>query len=316
MTHIAHSAPCGAPQGPSTYSIVAADPAVGQVGVALQSKFLAAGATVPWARGGVGAVATQARANVRFGPLGLDLLEAGHAPQDVVDRLVGADPEGPRRQVAVVGLDGEAAAFTGSACFPEATHVVGDGFATQGNILSSAAVPSAMGQAFTVAEGPLAVRLFAALRAGEEAGGERRGMESAGIVVAKPGAGMGGHDRLVDLRVDHADNPLDELAGLLELHHLYFGTSAPDDWLPLDAALQREVAGLLRQVPWVDTEHLAFPSALYNALGWLNLERRWVGPDYLDPVALSYLRDHVGGGAQETTAGVRPTVDPPSRRFR
>lgn len=282
--------------GPSTYSIVAVDADAGEVGVAVQSKFLAAGATVPWARGGVGAVATQALANVRFGPAGLDLLAQGDAPQAVVDALVATDAEAARRQVAVVAFDGRAAAHTGSACFPEALHVLGEGYAAQGNILVSREVPHAMGEAFTAGEGPLASRLFAALRAAEDAGGERRGMESAAVVVAKPDAGYGGHDRLVDLRVDHADDPLDELADLLMLHDLHFGTTPPHEWLLLDRSLRAEVGALLARVPWVDTDRLAFPTALFRTLGWLNLERRWVGPDQIDPVVLTYLRRHLGAG--------------------
>ena len=210
--------------GPSTYSIVGADPEAGECGVAVQSKFLAVGAFVPWARGGVGAVATQAYAEITYGSRGLDLLESGLSPEDTIDRLTGDDEMRSHRQVGVVAADGRSASYTGEECFEYAVSVTGDGFAAQGNILSNPDVPEAMAETFRGSSGRLADRLLAALTAGETAGGEKRGMESAALLVVKPGGGYGGnHDRWLDLRIDHSDTPIEDLSGLLDLHTLYFG---------------------------------------------------------------------------------------------
>ncbi len=214
----------GHPHGPSTYSIVAADPEAGECGVAVQSKFLAVGAFVPWARGGVGAVATQAFAEITYGNRGLELLESGLSPDDTIDRLTADDEMRGHRQVGVVAADGRSASYTGEDCFEHAVSVTGDDFAAQGNILSNAEVPEAMATAFRGSSGRLADRLLAALAAGEGAGGEKRGLESAALLVVRPGGGYGGnHDRWLDLRIDHSDSPIEDLGGLVDLHTLYFG---------------------------------------------------------------------------------------------
>lgn len=276
--------------GPSTYSIVGADPEAGECGVAVQSKFLAAGAIVPFARGGVGAVATQAFANITYGPRGLDLLELGSSPQQAVDTLTGADDQAAHRQVGIVAADGTAASFTGDECFEYALHRTGDGFAAQGNILTGPDVVDAMADAFTSTAGPLAARLLAALTAGEEAGGEKRGMESAALLVVRPGGGYGGgHDRWLDLRVDHDDEPISALRRLVDLHDLYFGSSDPGDLLAFDQELRDEVTGLLRDLGWWDDE-AGLEGNLVGWVGWHNLEERWLDMDRLDPLVLRELR--------------------------
>lgn len=238
--------------GPSTYSIVAADPEAGECGVAVQSKFLSVGAFVPWARGGTGAVATQAYAEITYGNRGLELLESGLSPADTIDHLTAEDEMRSHRQVGIVGADGSSATYTGEACFEYAVGIAGENFAAQGNILSNPVVPEAMAATFLASSGRLVDRLFAALAAGEEAGGEKRGMESAALLVVKPGGGYGGnHDRWLDLRVDHSDSPIVDLGGLLELHTLYFGRTESADLQPLDDPLRAEVERLLDSIGWV-----------------------------------------------------------------
>jgi uncharacterized Ntn-hydrolase superfamily protein len=273
-----------------TFSIVAADPDAGEVGVATQSKFLALGAIVPWARGGVGAVATQAFADATFGPRGLDLLSEGLDPQAVLDRLLAGDEGREGRQVGVVDATGRSASFTGTECFEHANSSTGQGYACQGNILASDQVVPAMASAFEASDGPLAERLIEALRAAQRTGGDRRGQESAALVIARPGGGYGGnHDRAVDLRVDHHGEPIEELARLLALHRLYFQRPSEEDLVLADEALEAELATLLASV---GRDPADVWSALSDYMGWENLEERWVGRGRIDPVVLDYLRDH------------------------
>jgi uncharacterized Ntn-hydrolase superfamily protein len=282
--------------GPSTFSIAGVDSQAGEVGVAVQSKFLAVGALVPWARGSVGAVATQAFAEVTFGSRGLDLVAQGLDPQEVIDRLLADDTAPEQRQVGIVDSSGRSAAHTGSECFEWAGHETGEGFSCQGNILAGADVVTEMARSFRQSSGPLATRLVDALKAGQRAGGDRRGQESAALYVAKPGAGYGGnHDRYVDLRVDHHDEPIEELSRLLELHELYFRTAPSSDILDVDALMEREIGEMLRALDRFDAERGVWDS-LSDYLGWENLEERWAGVGKIDPRVLAYLRGHAAAG--------------------
>jgi uncharacterized Ntn-hydrolase superfamily protein len=273
-----------------TFSIVAADPEAGEVGVATQSKFMAVGAVVPWARGDVGAVATQSFADATFGPRGLDLLASGLEPTAVLERLLDGDEKREVRQVGIVQASGRAASFTGRECFEHAASLTGDGYACQGNILASAEVVPAMAEAFAGARGRLADRLIEALRGGQRAGGDRRGQESAAILVAKPGAGYGGtNDRYIDLRVEHHDQPIEELAGLLELHSLYFDRPREEDLIAPDAGLEEELRSSLASLRRIQPGQDLW-KALEDYMGWENLEERWAGPGRLDPRVLEYLR--------------------------
>lgn len=204
----------------ATFSIVAHDPDTGDLGVAVESRFFAVGAVVPWARAGVGAVATQAIANPTYGPRGLDLLAAGDAPSAVVDALTGNDDHRAERQVGVVGADGEAATYTGADCLTWAGGHAGEHYAVQGNILAGPQVVDAMAAAFETADGDLASRMLSALAAGQAAGGDARGRQSAALLVVRAGGGYGGlNDRYVDLRVDDHPAPIRELGRLLDIRH-------------------------------------------------------------------------------------------------
>ena len=204
-----------------TYSIVARDPQTGDLGVAVQSHYFAVGPVVPWARPGVGAVATQSLVEVSYGPRLLELLAAGRAPDEALAELTGDDPGQAGRQVAVVDAGGRVAVHTGARCIAEAGHRTGDGWSVQANMMTTATVPDAMAEAFTAAEGDLASRLVAALDAAEAAGGDIRGRQSAALVVVGGDGDLPPWDRLFDVRVDDAAEPLTELRRLVDLRRAY-----------------------------------------------------------------------------------------------
>jgi uncharacterized Ntn-hydrolase superfamily protein len=201
-----------------TFSIVARDPATEELGVAVASRFFAVGSVVPWARAGVGAVATQSFANTTFGWRGLDLMERGATPEEVVEILLRDDDDPGRRQFGMVSGDGASASYTGTGCLAWAGGRSGPNYAIQGNILAGEAVVTSMERVFLGTEGTLAERLYAALLAGESEGGDARGKQSAALLVVKQGAGYGGYsDRAIDIRVDDHPEPFKELGRLLSL---------------------------------------------------------------------------------------------------
>jgi uncharacterized Ntn-hydrolase superfamily protein len=276
-----------------TFSIVARQGDA--LGVAVASKFLAVGALVPACRARVGAIASQAFANLSYGPRGLDLLASGSSARDVVQRLTSQDELREQRQVGVVDASGGAATFTGSECFDWAGGLTGDGWAAQGNILTGPGVVDALGITFGKTEGDLATRLMAALRAGDEAGGDRRGRQGAGLVVVSPGGGYGGTtDVAVDLRVDDHPDPVGELARLLDLHRLYFSKPAPEDLVDIDAALAIEMQRLLNAAGHAVKESGTYDEETAKALadfaGWENLEERVVSGARVDRHILDALR--------------------------
>ncbi len=209
---VATVVPASASEPVATFSIVGFDPATGELGVAVQSKFFAVGAVVPWARADVGAIASQAYGNTSFGPRGLDLLEEGLPVEEVMKALLLDDEERERRQVGIIDAAGNAHAYTGAECLEWAGHRVGENHAAQGNILVSEETVLAMSRAFEETEGVLGERLMRALEAGQAAGGDSRGMQSAAILIVRKGAGYGGYnDVYCDLRVDDAEDPIAEL---------------------------------------------------------------------------------------------------------
>jgi len=202
-----------------TFSIVARDPETRAIGVAVQSKFVSVGSVVPFASADAGAIATQSFANVEYGPDGLDLLRRGHDAEAVVETLTADDAEAASRQVGVVGRDGSVAAFTGEECFDTAGDIQGETYTVQGNILENEATLHAMADSFEETDGGLPERLLAALHAGNEAGGDSRGEQSAAMYVVKPEGGYdGGNDRWIDVRVDDHETPIDELERVFKLY--------------------------------------------------------------------------------------------------
>jgi len=205
----------------ATYSIAAVDLENGDLGVAVASKFIAAGAIVPWVKTRVGAIATQALANPSYGPRGLELLEKGYSAKRVLEMLVSEDPLREHRQVGIVDARGEAAAFTGKECYPYAGHIVGSGYTVQGNIIAGPEVLEAMAKAFETTKGELVDKLLSALEAGDNAGGDRRGKQSAAIIVLREKGGyLGLIDKYVDLRVDDHPEPVRELRRIFEIWEL------------------------------------------------------------------------------------------------
>jgi uncharacterized Ntn-hydrolase superfamily protein len=274
---------------PSTYSIVACDLEAREWGVAVQSKFLAVGAGVPAAEPEVGAIATQALANFRYGPDGLALLRKGLSAEETVASLTEADEGRDQRQIGVVDALGKAATYTGSACLEWAGGIVGDGYAAQGNILVSEDTVAALARTFEGTMGkPLARRLIACLEAAQAAGGDRRGQQSAALlVVRKDGGYMGTNDAVADLRVDDHERPIEELARLYELHDLLFGETPREEWLEVDEQLAAELRERLDRLGY---NGKPLPEAFETWAGTENLEDRVDGVSRIDPVVLEQLR--------------------------
>ena len=282
-----------------TFSIVAYDAEEHAVGVAVASKFLAVGAIVPYVRADSGAVATQAFAKLGFGADGLRRMFDGQSAADALAAMLANDPDAHQRQVGLVDIHGGSAAHTGTGCSDWAGHVIGKGFTCQGNILTGPDVVQAMADAYRSARGELADRLLAALQAGDAAGGDKRGRQSAALMVARPGGGYGGDtDKYLDLRADDHAEPVEELTRLLDLHRLYFRRPTPDQMTPITPEIARELQAVIRrsghysgQISGVWND--AVKSAFWDFVGEENLEERWsldTAPDMIDAVTLAYLR--------------------------
>src|SRR3954449_11509705 len=265
----------------ATYSIAACDPDSRQWGVATQSKFLGVGSVVPWAEPGVGAIATQAYANPRYGPEGLALLREGLSAEEVVERLTSADDGRDHRQLGVVDGQGRGASYTGAECLDWAGGRTGECYAAQGNILVSQETVDAMAAGFDASKGRrLAERILEALAAAQAAGGDRRGQQAAGLfVVERDGGYLGLSDVVVDLRVDDHERPIGELARIYRIHHRLFGKTPEGEWLPVDDALGREVRERLAGLGFEGDDALARWASVEN------LEER-IGDDAsrIDPV--------------------------------
>jgi uncharacterized Ntn-hydrolase superfamily protein len=276
----------------ATYSIAACDLEAGQWGVAVQSRFLAVGAVVPWAAAGVGAVATQAWANPTYGPRGLELLRDGVPAAEVVERLTADDTQRDERQAGVVDRNGGSANFTGSACNDWAGGRTGPCYAAQGNILVGPETVDALAMTFEkTADGrPLADRLLECLVAAQTAGGDRRGQQSASLLVVQRDAGYAGlSDVLVDLRVDDHERPIGELQRLYALHERLYGRTPDEDWLAVDEALAGELRQRLAQLGYVGE----LADALDRWAGNENLEMRLDAraAERIDPIVLETLRE-------------------------
>ena len=270
---------------PSTFSIVACDLEAREWGVAVQSKFLGVGPVVPWAEAEVGAVATQSYANTSYGPRGLALMKSGKSAEQALEELIASDDGREQRQVGLVDLNGTAASFTGQECFDWAGHVVGPGYACQGNILANEKVVQAMAEAFETTQASLAERLLAALHAGQAAGGDRRGQQSASLNIVKHQGGYGGfNDRFIDVRVDDHARPIEELERIYNLHRLYFGQSR--ETITLDPKHIKSLQEMLDSLGYYEgdptgeltPETLKAIKSFHNVE---NLEMRWLDEDNL-----------------------------------
>jgi len=271
----------------ATYSIVACDLEAGQWGVAVQSKFLAVGSVVPWAKPHVGAVATQAYANPRYGPQGLELLREGIAAQEVVERLTSADDGRDHRQLGVVDGEGGAATYTGTECLDWAGGSTGAGYAAQGNILVSAETVDALAGTFETSSGLLAERLIDCLAAAQAAGGDSRGQQSASLLVVERDGGYANlSDVVVDLRVDDHELPIEELRRIYRLHDEIFGKTPRAQWLDVDEELADELRGRLTRLGYEGELDDAFTRWAATE----NLEERVEGAGQIDPVVLDALR--------------------------
>jgi uncharacterized Ntn-hydrolase superfamily protein len=272
----------------ATYSIAACDLDAGQWGVATQSKFLGVGSVVPWAKPQVGAVATQAWANPRYGPDGLALLREGLSAEEVVERLTSADDGRDHRQLGVVDGRGGSASFSGAECMDWAGGRTGPCYAAQGNILVSAETVDAIAETFQATSGrPLAERLLDCLDAAQAAGGDRRGQQSSALIVVERDGGYAGlSDGVVDLRVDEHERPLEELRRIYVMHQAIFGETPREEWLEVDDALAQELRERLGRLGY-DGD---LAESFFAWAGKENLEERVDGVERVDPVVIEELR--------------------------
>lgn len=273
-----------------TFSIVGYDPIEKEYGIAVQSKFLGVGAVVPFAKAGVGAIATQSYANTEYGPKGLELLEQGKSAEEVLKLLTDADEDREYRQVGVVDFHGGAATFTGEKCYKWAGGVTGEYFAAQGNILVDENTVKAMALTFSETKGPLAERLLTALNAGQAAGGDSRGMQSSALLVVKEKGGYGGfNDRFIDLRVDEHPDPINELIRIYHLQQLYFAKSKPERIVAIDGDVEKELTEQLKRHGYLSEGDLLY-TALKKYIHTENFEMREQAEGKIDLDVLDFMK--------------------------
>lgn len=279
----------------STFSIVGRDPATGELGVAVQSKFLAVGSVVPWAKAGVGAIATQAAANLDYGELGLKLLAKGYPPGDVLNSLLALDECKDDRQIGIVDAKGNSVTYTGKNCFNWAGGLSGENFACQGNILVSGDTVKALKDTFLNTKGNLAKRLVLALDAAQDAGGDRRGRQSAALLVVKEKGSYGGYnDKYIDLRVDDNPDPIKELIRLLNLHEIYFSRTSEDELIMVGSEIAMKIQDALKRLGYYagDINGIfdeATQKAYKNFCEMENFEERLCEGNFVDKRVLEFL---------------------------
>jgi len=276
-----------------TFSIVGYCPKEKEWGIAVQSKFLGVGAVVPFAKAGVGAVATQSYANTAYGPQALELFEQGKSAQDVIKLITKDDPDRELRQVGIIDANGNAATFTGKKCYDWAGGIAGEHFAAQGNILVDERTVQAMADTFTTEEGTLAERLLAALDAGQDAGGDSRGQQSAALLVVKEKGGYAGfNDRYIDLRVDDHPQPIKELIRIYHLQQLYFAPPKQERIATIEGELKEELATQLKRLNYL--KDVISEESLYEALTTYihteNFEARELEKGKIDLDILDYMK--------------------------
>ncbi len=279
-----------------TFSIAAFDPDNGDLGIAVQSKFPNVRVSIPFAQTGVGAVATQSYCNTSFGPRGLTLLANGATPEQALKVLIDGDANRDYRQVGIVDAEGRSAAFTGARCFDWAGSVSDDNFTAQGNTLEAAAVVEGMAETFRNTPGPLVERLLGALKAGQLAGGDRRGQQSAALLVVREGGGYGGHDdRYADISVYDNPSPILELERLYAIHRLTYFRSREEDLIKINADLARELQRLLQRRgfyagPVNGVFNAETSTALRDFMGWENYDERIRDDNLMDLEVLEDMR--------------------------
>lgn len=276
-----------------TFSIIGFDPETKELGIAVQSKFIGVGSVVPWAKAGVGAVATQSFANPAYGPDGLTLMEKGKTAQETIDILTGNDDGRDLRQVGIMDAQGNAATFTGNECYDWAGGRIGKHCVAQGNILVSEATVDAMVDTFAQTDGSLSERLLKALDAGQDAGGDRRGKQSAAIYVVKEKGGyLQANDRFIDLRVDEHHDPIKELIRIYKLHRLYFGVIKKENILTIEGDIRANLEKHLHRLELLQEVNVD-DDTFYNALSAFhrveNFEGRELERGKIDKEVLNYL---------------------------
>jgi uncharacterized Ntn-hydrolase superfamily protein len=271
----------------------------GELGIAVQSKFLAVGAVVPWAKANVGAIATQSYANTAFGPEGMKLLEEGKTAEEALQILIEKDEDRSLRQVGIVDVKGNTATYTGDQCYGWAGGITGKGYAAQGNILVSKETVDAMANTFEQTKGNLAEKLLMALEAGGKAGGDSRGEQSAALYVVKENGGYGGYnDRYIDLRVDDHQKPIQELIRIYHLHKLYFFKAEPDNIIDIDIEIRKEMTSILHHLGYdIQSEQTASDEEFYKAFHAYihreNFEERDQPQGKIDLEVLNYMRAQI-----------------------
>lgn len=277
-----------------TFSIVGFDPVEKEWGIAVQSKFLGVGAVVPWAKAGVGAVATQSYANTTYGPKALELMAAGKTAEEALQIILEEDKEREMRQVGIIDARGNAVTFTGSECYSWAGGVAGLHFAAQGNILVDKTTVTQMAATFMEKKGTLAERLLAALDAGQDAGGDSRGQQSAALYVVKERGGYGAfNDRYIDLRVDEHPEPIKELIRIYALQQLYFAPSKPERIVPITGNVETELVHHLGRLGYFKTNFAGKQETLKALIAYLhteNFEMREQAEGYVDLDVLEYMK--------------------------
>lgn len=279
----------------ATFSIVGFDPKTAELGIAVQSKFIGVGAVVPWAKAGIGAVATQSYANTSYGPVGLELMAEGKTAQEALDILVANDEGRDKRQVGIVDATGNSATYTGAECYDWAGGVTGQNFTAQGNILVSKETVEAMGNTFQNTKGSLAYRLTQALDAGQKAGGDSRGKQSAALLIVKEKGGYGGYnDRAVDLRVDDHPDPIKELIRIFNLHQLYFEASKEEEIITIDGNMKKVLLDQLIKLEYLPAQEEITDEVLFKALSDFihteNFEEREQETGKIDKKVFDYIK--------------------------
>jgi uncharacterized Ntn-hydrolase superfamily protein len=273
-----------------TFSIVGYCPKEKEWGIAVQSKFLAVGAVVPFAKAGVGAVATQSYANTTYGPRALELFAEGKTAEEALQILTGDDPDHHLRQVGLIDAHGNAATYTGEGCYRWAGGVMGNNFAAQGNILVDEKTVEKMAEIFTETEGSLAERLLTALKAGQEEGGDSRGQQSAALLVVKDKGGYAGfNDRYIDLRVDDHPEPIKELIRIYHLQQLYFAPTKQENITYIEGQIQKELEVNLKRLGYL-SEGGELLQALKTYIHTENFENREQESGYIDLEILDYMK--------------------------